>query len=536
MSFMFSPDQNKPKSKLDVIFEKIENPIFKFCNIDTTKNMSSKEYFLTLFLSNIIISVICFFILYWQSSLPFKGNVHYKLEVPLILHILSSLITNTCQTHHISETQLTHLSNYFVMPLLMFYSSASGIATGIVFMRAIVLGHIGNFFVDVTKSMTRILFPISFIISIIFTACGMPNTFKSFVHYESLENIKQTLLLGPVAAFEAIKLFGENGLSCFTANSAHPFENPTYFSNFLQIISVLIVPFALIFTLGFWLKNHKQSLIILLVLTTVLFTEFFLTTSHELKGNRVINNLLNIHSPNWVGKETRFGIVGSSVFSAAISNVSGASNSSLDSFHPIINLLGLFNLSNQAIFGVQGFGTVFTINFIILSTFLIGLMIGKTPEIFGKRIEKNEIILGSILLLINPVIVLFGVATTLYLFPENFSDIYEKVHYYTRVFYEFASGAASNGSGLEGLSDNNAYWNYSLAITMFVARYAACSCMIFLAGSLANKPAASANVSTFRTDTLLFGFLFLFMAVTSTLLLYLPFLTLGPIYEIFLNN
>ena len=185
---------------------------------------------------------------------------------------------------------------------------------------------------------------------------------------------------------------------------------------------------------------------------------------------------------------------------------------------------------------MQGFGTVFTINFIILSTFLIGLMIGKTPEIFGKRIEKNEIILGSILLLINPVLVLFGVATTLYLFPENFSDIYEKVHYYTRVFYEFASGAASNGSGLEGLSDNNAYWNYSLAITMFVARYAACSCMIFLAGSLANKPAASANVSTFRTDTLLFGFLFLFMAVTSTLLLYLPFLTLGQIYEIFLNN
>ena len=339
MSFMFSPDQNKPKSKLDVIFEKIENPIFKFCNIDTTKNMSSKEYFLTLFLSNIIISVICFFILYWQSSLPFKGNVHYKLEVPLILHILSSLITNTCQTHHISETQLTHLSNYFVMPLLMFYSSASGIATGIVFMRAIVLGHIGNFFVDVTKSMTRILFPISFIISIIFTACGMPNTFKSFVHYESLENIKQTLLLGPVAAFEAIKLFGENGLSCFTANSAHPFENPTYLSNFLQIISVLIVPFALIFTLGFWLKNHKQSLIILLVLTTVLFTEFFLVTSHELKGNRVINNMLNTHYSNWVGKETRFGIVGSSVFSAAISNVSGASNSSLDSFHPIINLL-----------------------------------------------------------------------------------------------------------------------------------------------------------------------------------------------------
>ena len=532
----FNDDNNPNKSKTKFVFDMIEKPIFKLCGIDTAKNMSAKEYFWVLFYTNIIISVISFVLLYYQNKLPYKGNVNWQLDIPLILHILSSLITNTCQTHHIPELHLTHLSNYFVMPLLMFYSSGSGIATGIVAIRGFTLGKIGNAYVDVIKSMTRILIPGSLILSIIFVALGMPNTLKTSINYETLENIKQTIIIGPIAAFEAIKLLGENGLSCLNANSAHPFENPSYLTNFIQIISILIIPYALIFTIGIWLKNMKQAIVILCVLTFVLIFEFTGVTFFELQGNKIVNSILSQNYPNWVAKETRFGIVGTSVFEAAVSNVSGSNNSSLDSMNPLVNIFGLYNLSNQSIFGVQGFGTVFTLNFILYTAFFIGLMLGKTPEIFGKKIDKNEIILSSVMLLLNPILVLLGVVLTLNLYPEKTLDFYENVHHYTRVFYEFASGAASNGSGLEGLDDNTTYWNLSLAFVMFAARYGAMASMILLGGSLANKPTLPSNVATFKTDTILFGFIFLFMSAMSTLLIYFPFIAIGPIAEILIQG
>ncbi|MBI3589955.1 MAG: potassium-transporting ATPase subunit A [Candidatus Melainabacteria bacterium] len=532
----FTFPDNATKTKLEVFFDKIEQPIYRFCGVDPKKEVSAKEYFFSLFWSNIFLVIVCFFALYFQNILPYKGNVRWQLDIPLILHILSSLITNTCQTHHIPEQHLTHLSNYFIMPLLMFYSSASGIATGIMPMRSITLGKIGNPYTDVIKAMTRILFPICFLVALIFVALGMPNTFNPSVTYHTLENIKQTIITGPIAAFEAIKLIGENGQSCLNANSAHPFENPSYLSNFLEVVFILIVPLALIITLGFWLKNHKQSIVILSVLLFVLIFEFTLTTIVELKGNHRINNFLGMHYSNWVGKETRFGIVGSSVFEAAISNVSGSANSSLESFHPIAIALALFNLSNQSIFGVQGFGLVFTINFILYTSFFIGLMLGKTPEIFGKRIKKNEVILSSVLLLLNPLLVLFGVALTLILYPDHSTNFYDHIHYYTRVFYEFASGAASNGSGLEGLVDNNTYWNLSLAFVMFVARYGAMASMIMLGGSLARKPVLPTTSATFKTDTILFGFVFLFMSIISTILTYFPFIILSPVSELLIQK
>ena len=536
-SIHFSDNSSQAKTRLQIFFDKLETPIFKLCGINPSYQMNGKEYFLTLFYSNILLSAFSFCILYFQNKLPFKGVVNWQLDVPLILHILSSLITNTCQTHHIPELHLTHLSNFFIMPLLMFYSSASGIATGIVTMRGITLNTIGNSYVDVIKAMTRVLFPLSFIFCIIFVALGVPNTFKSSITYQTLENVKQTIIIGPIAAFEAIKLIGENGLSGLNANSAHPFENPSYLSNFIQLVSILIVPFALIFTLGFWLKNLKQAIVILSILVLVLLFEFSVVTHFELNGNALINHALQTDFPNWVGKETRLGIIGSSVFEAAVSNVSGSANAALESFHPIINALGLFNLSNQSVFGVQGFGTVFTINFILYTAFFVGLMLGKTPEIFGKRIEKNEMILSSILLLLNPLLVLVGVVITLVLYPDKSSNFYEHLHYYTQVFYEFASGAASNGSGLESLSDNTPYWNLSLALTMFIARYGAMASMILLGASLAQKPTrTSQSLAVFRTDTPLFGFIFLFMSIMSTVLIYLPFIILGPLAEIFMHE
>lgn len=536
ISVHFIEDEITNKTKWQKIFDAIEKPIFKFCNINPKEKVSAKKYLFVLLWSNLVLSIICFFALYFQNISPYKGNVTTKLDIPLILHIISSLITNTCQTHHTPELHLTHFSNFFILPLLMFYSSASGIAVGIMFMRGIAFGKIGNPYSDIVKAMTRILFPICFIIALIFSALGIPNTFKSSITYNTLENIKETIILGPVATFEAIKLIGENGQSCFNANSAHPFENPSYLSNYLELISILLIPFALIITFGFWLKNHKQSMIILSALLTILLFEFIVISGNELNGNSTLNSTINKLSPNWVGKETRFGIIGSSIFEAAVSNVSGAANSSLESFHPIAVAISLFNLSNQAIFGVQGFGLVFTLNAILYTSFFVGLMLGKTPQVFGKKIEKNEIILSSILILINPFIVLLGVAFTLITHPIESLSFYDHVHYFTRVFYEFASGAASNGSGLEGLNDNTPYWNISLSISMLIARYAAMASMIALGSSLAYKATVPETVATFKTDTILFGFIFIFISVTATLLIYLPFIILSPISELLIKK
>lgn len=532
ISTHFASTTEKPKTKAQIFFDLIEKPIFKLCGIDSNIEVSPINYFLALFWSNICLCIICFLVLFFQNSLPYKGIVNWQIDIPLILHILSSVITNTCQTHHIPEIHLTHLSNFFIMPLLMFYASASGVSVGVMVIRAIILSKIGNPYVDVIKVTTRILFPVCFFVTLIFSACGMPNTFKTYITHETLENIKQTIILGPIAAFEAIKLIGGNGQSCLNANSSHPFENPNYISNFFEIICILLIPLALVFTIGFWLKNHKQSTIILLALIFVLLAEYIVVAYYELKGMESINNILNENFPNWFGKETRIGIIGSSIFEATKSNCSGACNSSLEMFHPITIAISLFNLSNQSIFGVIGFGLVFTVNFILYTSFFIGLMLGKTPEIFGKRIEKNDIILSSILLLINPFLVLIGVAITLIYLPDKSLNFYEHIHYFTRVFYEFASGAASNGSGLEGLNDNSTYWNLSLALVMFLARYSAMASMILLGGSFARKAVIPSTTTTFKTDTILFGFIFVFMSVISTTLIYFPFVILSPFSEI----
>lgn len=534
-SFLEETEPSLHQNKLQIVFQKIESPIYKLCGINPKAEMNAREYFGTVFYSNILLCIICFLILYFQNNLPFKGNVEWRLDIPLILHILSSQITNTCQTHHISETQLTPLSNYYIMPLLMFYSSGSGIATAMAFMRGLLFGKTGNSYADITKAMTRILIPLSLLSSIIFTALGSPNTFISNISYETLEKTKEILILGPIASFEAIKLIGENGLSCLTANSAHPFENPSYISNLFQIYCILLIPTALIITFGLWLKNKKQTIIILSVLFLVLIFEIVTVNHFELRGNINLNNLLNLNEPNWIGKETRLGIIGSSTFTALVSNISGSANSSFDSFHPIAVALALFNLSNQSFFGVQGFGLVFTINFIIYTAFLTGLMLGKTPEVFGKRIGKKQIIISSILILINPILVLIGTAITLIVHPDTSPDYYTHIHYYTRVFYEFASGAASNGSGLEGLDDNNNYWNYSLALVMFIARYAAMASMIFLGASFTNKPNIPRTTATLQTDTILFGSILLFFSIISTLLTYIPFIILGPIAEMLIK-
>lgn len=529
----FYTTEQKNGSKLAQIFSKIESIIYKICNINPSHIMSSKEYSYSVIFLNICFFIVIFILIFIAQTYWGNGNPEFKINPNLIFHIVSAYATNTDQDHANADLQLVPITKYFLLPTLMFLSSASGLSVGIMFIRAVTKGKFGNFYVDLIKSLTRILLPASFILSIIFVVLGTPNSMHTTLTYETLEKGTETLLLGPIAAIESIRIFGQNGGSILTANSSHPFCNPSYLSNFIQTVSTLLIPVALIFSLGFFLKNVKQSTVLLIALFTVFTFEASVTSFLELRGNSEINSVISSNHPNWMHKETRFGIIPSAIFSIATTNSSGATNSALESFHPISIAMMLFNLANQGIFGGQGLGPIYSLNFFIYTAIFIGFMLGKSPEIFGRRIEKNEIILSSLLLLLNPILTLLGILFTFILIPIDFSSFYNHLHYYTQVLYEFLSGAANNGSGLEQLSDNTRFFNYSLGITMILGWYISKILMIYLAGNLAGKSAKAPSSDTFKTDTILFSMIYLLISISITLLTFFPFIILGPISEVF---
>ena len=516
-------------NKFIKIISSIENMIFKFAKIDPLAQMSAKSYYGLLLLTNLLISVVGFFMLYFQKKLPLHSTLIEDLSLSQIFHTITSYITNTDQMHFAPETNLTFFSNYITLPIIMLVSSATAVSVGIMFIRAITKNQIGNFYRDYLLSFTRILLPICFLLSIIHCAIGLPNTFKESIDYTTLENVKQTLLLGPIAAIQPIITFGTNGGGVFNANAAHPLANPTYLSNLIQIILMLAIPTALIFTLGFSLKNLKQSIVILAAIFGIIIVEIIISSILELRGNTYLNELSNNNAfPNWPGKETRFGIIGSVIYSISATSTCGATNSSLDFYHPASIAFMLVQMLNGPLYGNMGVGPIYAINYFLYTMIFIGFMLGKTPEIFGKKIEKNEIILSSLLLLIGPFLILVGTAITIKLFPINSSVLADNLHHYTRIFYEYTSASGNNGSGLEGLMDNTTFSNIALGLVMTIGWYGPIGIMMLLASGLSNKHIATTSETAFKTDTISFSFIYLIMLMVLTLLVYLPFLILGP--------
>lgn len=518
-------------------FNNIEGVVLKACGVNTAESMGARCYIKHLLITNALVFTIAYLLIYFQNLIPFSNNTGSQIDIFSLFHTISSFITNTDQMHLIPEKDLTTVSRGFVLPALMFFSSATGLSTGIMFLRSITTSKIGNFYVDLIKVLVRLLIPVSLLSSFIYCISGSPNTFTSNIDYTTIENLKESLPLGPIAAFQGIKMFGQNGGSYFNANASHPFSTPNYFSNFFQNISMLIIPVSMVFALGNLLKNRKQSIIILLALFSIFIVESSISTYFELRGNPHLNTIISAEAENWSGKETRIGIVPSSIFTISASNASGATNSALESYHPFTIAIMLFNMSIEAIFGGQGLGTVYIINFVLYTAFLIGLMLGKTPEVFGRRIEKNEVVLSTLILLLNPLISLTGTIITITV-ENDFSEVlYKHIHYFTRVLYEFTSAAANNGSGLEGLIDNTAFLNMLLSGVMLSGWFLTIVMMVLLGSSLSKKYSTHyGSAAIFKTDTLLFCFLLIFISITFTLIIIFPFIIFGPIVELVINN
>ena len=517
------------KTWLDSVINPLENILYKLGGINPD-NMTGWQYIRSVLYSNLVMGIFVCLILLIQPLNPLG------LKPPswdLLLHTTISFLTNTDQQHYSGENTFSDGSQILALGFLMFTSAATGLSVGIAFIRGLSGKSLGNFYVDLIKSITRILLPISLIGAIILIILGVPETLNSPITITTVEGGKQIIQTGAIAHFEIIKQLGENGGGYFGANSAHPFENPNNITNLIETIAMLAIPASFVYTYGVIADNKKQGLL-LFWLVFIMFTILVLITMiGENQGNPIINQLLGAKTPNLEGKEVRFGSALSAFWAVATTaTMCGAVNNMHDSLMPFGGFTTLFNMFLQIIWGGQGTGTAYLFVYLILTVFLTGLMVGRTPEFLNRKVEKKEIVLASVILLVHPILILIPSAIALAI-PSLGGTTNPEFHGLTQVVYEYTSAAANNGSGLAGLNNNTVWWNLTTSISMLIARYVPIIALLLLADNMANKQPVPETPGTLRTDTILFttitgGIILILGALT-----FFPVLALGPIAEFF---
>ncbi|MCC5606937.1 potassium-transporting ATPase subunit KdpA [Nostoc sp. CHAB 5834] len=523
------------KTLLDAVINPLEKAIYAFSGIRSQEEMTGWQYAKAVLYSNLVMGILVYLILMLQEWLPLNPTNLGTPSWDLALHTTLSFLTNTDQQHYSGETTFSYASQTFALGFLMFTSSATGLAVGIAFIRGLTGRPLGNFYSDLIKSITRILLPISVIGGLLLILAGVPETLAGPATATTLEGATQVIARGPVAHFEIIKQLGENGGGFFGINSAHPFENPNGFTNLLEMWAMISIPTALIYTYGIFANNRKQAWLVFWMVFVIFVFLIGIAAVGEFQGNPLVNSLLGGQQPNLEGKEVRFGWAQTALWAVmTTATMCGAVNGMHDSLMPPGGFATLFNMFLQIIWGGQGTGTAYLFIYLILAVFLTGLMVGRTPEFLGRKIEKKEIVLASVVLLVHPFAILIPWAIT-FGFPDTLSGISNPgFHGVSQVVYEYASAAANNGSGFEGLSDNTLWWNLSTSVSILAGRYIAIIALLLLADSMSRKQPVPMTSGTLRTDT---G---LFTGVTSGVILilgaltFLPALVLGPIAEAFL--
>lgn len=531
------------KTFLDKVLTPFENLIFSLSGVQSKVQMTGWQYARAILYSNLVMAIMLFLMIMFQGALPLNPTGLSAPSWDTALHTTISFITNTDQQHYAGETTLSYFTQTLGLGFLFFTSAGTGLAIGIAFIRGLTGRSLGNFYVDLTQSITRILLPISIIGAVLFIAAGVPETLSAPVVVPTLEdaNISQAIAIGPVAHFEIIKQLGENGGGFFSANSTHPFENPNGFTNLIQILAMISIPTALIFTYGEIAHNRKQAWLIF-GMVFILYVIFIVVVGiGEYQGNPLVNALLGSQSPNLEGKEIRFGWAQSALFAVTTTGtMTGAVNSMHDSLMPSGGFITLSNLFLQIIWGGQGTGTAYLFAYLILAVFVTGLMVGRTPEFFGRKIEKNEVVLTSFLiLLIHPIFILIPSAIAL-AFPDQLAGISNSgFHGLSQVVYEYASAAANNGSGFEGLADTQPassalWWNLSTSVSLLGGRYIPAIALLLLADGISRKQPVAMTTGTLRTDTVLFTSVTAGVILIMGALTFFPVLALGSIAEAFL--
>jgi K+-transporting ATPase ATPase A chain len=416
------------------------------------------------------------------------------------------------------------------MQFLMFVSAATGLAVGFAVIRGFSGRPIGNFHRDLLHSLTRVLIPASLLLALFLLVCGVPMTLAPPLQITTLEGAKQLLPRGPIALFEAIKQLGENGGGYVSANSAHPYENPTLLSNLVSTWAMLIIPAATLDALGRFVGNRRQSNLLLALVFGLLLIGAAVAMGAEQAGNPVLDRWIS--GGNLQGKELRFGAGLTGLWSVVTTGtMTGAVNGAIDAAMPLTILTTLFNLFLQVVFGGQGTGIAYLLVFVLLAVFLTGLMVGRTPEFLGRKVEKPQVVWASLILLIHPIFVLIPAALTLAGGATLAAISNPGSHGISQVVYEYASAAANNGSGLEGLGDGTPWWNLSTSLSLLGGRYLPIAALLALADGFRRKPALEPSPGNLRTDTGLFTGVTAVVLVILGALTFFPVLALGPIAE-----
>jgi len=519
-----------PQPWLDGWLDPLESSLMRWVGDRGRPAEQAWDYLRPLLLSNLLFGAVAFLLLFFQPPLLNAQGLS-AMGWATALHTTISFLTNTDQQHYTPEQSLGDLAQLGALQFLMFTSAATGLAVGFAFIRGICGRPLGNFHSDLIRSLTRVLLPLSLGFGLILLINGVPMTLGGPVSVITLEGATQILGRGPVAGFEAIKQLGENGGGFFGANSAHPFENPNPITNLLAMGAMVAIPAATIDAFGRFLGNRRQGTLLLLLVTGLFVGLALVAISAEQAGNPLLTPWLS--GPNLEGKELRFGAAPTALFATVTTGtMTGAVNGAMDSLMPLGGLVPLFNLFLQVVFGGQGTGIAYLLVFLILTVFLTGLMVGRTPELFGRKVEKQEVVFSSLILLIHPLFVLVPAAITIG-FPALQGISNPGFHGVSQVVYEYASAAANNGSGFEGLADGTVWWNLSTSVSLLGGRYLPIIALLLLAAGFARKQPITPSPGTLATDTGLFTVVTAVVILILGALTFFPVLALGPIAEAF---
>ncbi|MEZ0006620.1 K+-transporting ATPase ATPase A chain [Flavobacterium sp. 28YEA47A] len=526
------------KTFLDPVFLPIEKLFYKISGIDSKKEMNWKQHMVALIAINVVWFVLGMIILLCQGSLPLNPDNNPGMTPDLAFNTIISFLVNCNLQHYSGETGVSYLSQLFLM-FLQFVSAGIGLAAAAVLFNALkerTTETLGNFYNYFIKSCTRILLPISVIVATLLLFNGTPMTFEGKQTMTTLQGDSVEVSTGPAAAFTAIKHVGTNGGGFFGTNSAHPLENPNYLINIVEMIAQMIIPFAMVFALGFYLNRRKLSWMIFGVMTVGFLALTIPTVVTEMNGNPALTQMgIDTTSGATEGKEVRFGAAASGYWSIATTVIStGSVNSMHDSAMPLSGMNQLLAMMINCFYGGCGVGILNFYIFIILAVFISGLMVGRTPEFLGKKIEAREMKIAMIIALLHPFLILVGVALST-AFPEQGASTLNNpgFHGFSEILYEFTSSAANNGSGFEGLGDNNPWWNITTGIVLLLSRFLPIIGPVAIAGILASKKHIPESAGTLKTDTSTFGLMVFAVIFIIAALSFFPSLTLGPIAEYF---
>ncbi|WP_109695579.1 potassium-transporting ATPase subunit KdpA [Chitinophaga deserti] len=526
----------------------LERGIFRFCGIDPREEMNWKQHLKALLTINMLWFVYAFFLLIFQDKLPLNPDQNVGQTPDLAFNTAISFLVNCNLQHYSGESGVTYFTQLFVITFLQFVSAATGIAALVAVFKALrqkTTSQLGNFWDHLLKTTTRILLPICIVIAGILAFRGTPASFAGKDTIVTLQGDTVQVSRGPAAGMIAIKHLGTNGGGWFGANSIHPLENPDYLTNMTEAIAQLIIPIAMVFALGFFIQRKKFAYVIFGVMTAGMLALLIPTIISEVGGNPAISQMgISQATGAMEGKEVRFGPTATAYWSTITTIVStGSVNGFHDSTMPMTGMMQLIAMMTNCFYGGCGVGILNYFIFIIIAVFISGLMVGRTPEFMGHKVEAREMKIAAIIALLHPFLILAGTALSSFAIAHGWGAGWATqpgawlnnpgYHGFSEMLYEYTSAAANNGSGFEGLTDNNIFWNVSTGFVLILSRFLPIIGPVAIAGILASKKHVPESAGTLRTDTATFGIMTFAVIVIIAALAFFPALALGPIAEYF---